>query len=50
MEMNKNRTNEIDVTNEMTSGRPAGFEIQPFLSIHYGYKTVAEHRTNLIAL
>ena len=30
--------------------RPAGFEIQPFLSIHYGYTTGAEHRTNLIDL
>ena len=30
---------------------PAGFENETeFLSSRYGYKTVAEHRTNLIAL
>ena len=33
------------------TGRPAGFENETeFLSSRYGYKTVAEHRTNLIAL
>ena len=44
--MNKNRTNEIDGLT-----RPAGFENETdFLSSRYGYKTVAEHRTNSIAL